>query len=215
MLTLLSVSVKPDAKIGVKKYEKRLKRKVGILSLIQNDAGFEHKLREKAKLIGVDKKAFIELLNRSPYEHEWTEESMDDKASGQEDASTLIHGNNALHPSPAKAGRDAGPLREAVEMLYLTLHTEGNFFPLKKGKPSLFIEEMKNHIKKSDSDISDFISERILEIKKVSGQWQIIPQKRVLKSSKSRETIQKPDPWDVHDVSTILSVLRRKYPIPM
>lgn len=199
----------------IEKFEKRLKSKRIILPFRHKDIKLQVNLTEKAQLIGVYKKTFIELLNRSTYEHEWTEESMADKASGQEDTLTIIHANNAPPPSPIKVGRNAGPLREAVEMLYLTLHKEGNFFPLKKGKPSLFIEEMKSHIKKSDSDISDFISERILEIKKVSGRWQIIPQRRVLKSSKSRETIQKSDPWDVHDVSTILSVLRKKYPIPI
>lgn len=199
----------------ISKYEKRLKPKKGILPLLlQATFKLEVKLIKKAQLIGVCRRTFIELLHRSPFEHNRTEESVAN-ISEQEDSLTIIHDNNAPRPSAAKGGRDAGPLREAVEMLYLKLHKEGNFYPLKKGKPSLFIEEMKNHMKKGDSDISDFISERIFEIKKVSGQWQIIPQKRVLKSSKSRETIQKSDPWDVHDVSTILSVLRKSYSIPI
>ncbi len=108
------------------------------------------------------------------------------------------------------SGKPSSTLREAIIKLCDVLKKEGNTIPLGKGKVSVFIEEMKKRRKEDNSDIGKYLQVRISDIKKSEGVYKITTQEKPLKRTKSRKYNEQSITYKTHDVSTILSDLRKK-----
>jgi hypothetical protein len=106
-------------------------------------------------------------------------------------------------------GRSKGSLREAVEFLFDKFAAEGNTEILQRGKINEFIERLRDSIIPGNRNFSEYIAERIREVKKPGGRWKITTQRKEISKNKYIESLDK----DTNSIAKILTDLRQKNPL--
>jgi hypothetical protein len=108
------------------------------------------------------------------------------------------------------AGRKPGYLREAVEFLYHQCLKRGELTAISPQKIDGFIKLLKDSINEGNRNFSEYIAERIKNVRKSGGEWRIVTQEKI----KHRENYEQSKIYKQIDVSKILVELRKKNPIP-
>lgn len=121
------------------------------------------------------------------------------------------HEAGSAHP---KSGSPKAPLTEAVTKIYEDLHESGNIEAIMPGRIELFMEYLKGYTTEGNSNESDYVQERIKEVKKISGKWIIFMQSLTDKQIVKRSTTGKNETFGKPYVSRILSALRKELPLP-
>lgn len=109
-----------------------------------------------------------------------------------------------------KGGARKSGFREAIEHLHNKFLNEGNTEILDKGNREEFIKRLRDSTIKGNRNFSDYICERILDVKMKSGKWIIIPQKRTLNETRRTKKTENSGPYTAEDVSKCLHYIRKK-----
>lgn len=115
------------------------------------------------------------------------------------------------HP---KGGTHKSPLSEAVEYVFQRLLKSGNTELLQRGKIKEFMIHLKECVTEGHRNESDYVSERIAEVKKVKGKWIIIMQRFTDKQKLHFANAGKNETFTSATVSTILTRLRQAHNLP-
>lgn len=110
---------------------------------------------------------------------------------------------------PVKCGARKKPLREAVEHLYDKFQEEGNTEILQSGKIQEFIERLRDSTIEGNRNFSEYVAERIKNVKKTSGKWIITTQEIKKRGCNYLES----EPKGQNDISKILLELRKIKPL--
>ncbi|MBV5316896.1 MAG: hypothetical protein JZU50_03720 [Desulfobulbaceae bacterium] len=105
-----------------------------------------------------------------------------------------------------RLGRPKAQLTEAVEFLYDKFYKEGNTEILKEGNVQEFIKRLQGSIDENNQNYSDYVAERIKEVKKPGGAWMITTQEIMSPGVKYMKSKIK----SIEDVSKALHYLREK-----
>lgn len=120
---------------------------------------------------------------------------------------------NSSNEQSKKSGKPKGALTEAVEFVYKKFLNEGNTEILRPGKIKEFLARLKELSNDNgNGENSEYIAERIKEVKKNYGPWVVITQEREIKISQGRTTIEKSQKYTQEKVSKRLTQLRKKFP---
>ena len=109
-----------------------------------------------------------------------------------------------------KGGRKKSPLREAVEYAFLHFKDEGNTEILRPGKIREFLVRLKELREESNPNFTEYISERIKEVKIKPSGCLVITEEQVLKTDQRVENTLRSKAYKQSDVSKILTDLRQK-----
>ena len=104
-------------------------------------------------------------------------------------------------------------MREAVEHLYDKLLNEGNTLVLQSGEIQQFMKQLRESTLEDNrnGNFSDYVAERIKDVKKTGSIWKITTQEIRLAKGKYLESEQK----DINSVSKIMKTLRERKPLPL
>ncbi|MCJ7601681.1 MAG: hypothetical protein MUO63_09300 [Desulfobulbaceae bacterium] len=113
-----------------------------------------------------------------------------------------------------KSGKPKGPLAEAIERAYRHFLENGEKEILKPGRIRDFFKSLKDLREKGNGNISEYLSERIDNVKISLSGCSVTTEEQVLKVGQGRETTAESRIYKQGDVSKLLTKLRKKFPFP-